>query len=73
MGLFAVREDMSEEGVGGEFIASRIQRKVDNLSFGHRLTHVTRDLLERQATVQGIDLKWGLQRSSQIRRTNFAQ
>ena len=58
MGLFAVREDMSEEGVGGEFIASRIQRKVDNLSFGHRLTHVTRDLLERQATVQGIDLKW---------------
>ncbi|MFM1570447.1 MAG: DUF5916 domain-containing protein [Porticoccaceae bacterium] len=58
MGLFAVREDMSEEGDGGEFIASRIQRKVDNLFFGHQLTHVTRDSLEREATVQGVDLKW---------------
>ena len=58
MGLFAVREDMSEGGAGGEFISSRIQRKVDDLSFGHRLTHVTRDLLGREATVQGIDIKW---------------
>jgi hypothetical protein len=58
MGLFAVREDMSEGGAGGDFISSRIQRKVDDLSFGHRLTHVTRDLLGREATVQGIDVKW---------------
>ena len=58
MGLFVVKEDASEESAGGEFISSRIQRKADNLTVGHRLTHVTRDLLEREATVQGIDFRW---------------
>ena len=58
MGLFVVKEDASEESAGGEFISSRIQRKADNLTVGHRLTHVTRDLLEREATVHGIDFRW---------------
>ena len=58
MGLFVVKEDASGESAGGEFISSRIQRKADNLTVGHRLTHVTRDLLEREATVQGIDFRW---------------
>ena len=58
MGLFAVKEDASGESAGGEFISSRIQRKADNLTVGHRLTHVTRDLFEREATVQGIDFRW---------------
>ena len=58
MGLFVVREDGSDGSVGGDFVSSRLQRKVNNLSLGHRLTHVTRELLHRDATVQGIDLRW---------------
>jgi hypothetical protein len=58
MGLFAVKEDTSGGSAGGEFVSSRIQRKADNLTIGHRLTHVTRDLLEREATVQGVDFRW---------------
>ena len=58
MGLFAVKEDTSGESAGGEFISSRIQRKSNNLAVGHRLTHVTRDFLEREATVQGVDVRW---------------
>ena len=58
MGLFAVKEDTLGESAGGEFISSRIQRKSNNLAVGHRLTHVTRDFLEREATVQGVDVRW---------------
>ena len=58
MGLFAVKEDTSGESAGGEFISSRIQRKSNNLAVGHRLTHVTRNFLEREATVQGVDVRW---------------
>ena len=58
MGLFVVSEDTSGESAGGEFVSSRIQRKSDNFTVGHRLTHVTRDLLEREATVQGVDFRW---------------
>ena len=58
MGLFAVKEDTLGESAGGEFISSRIQRKSNNLAVGHRLTHVTRDFLEREATVQGVDIRW---------------
>ena len=56
MGLFAVKEDSSMGSAGGEFVSSRIQRKANALTVGHRLTHVTRDLLEREATVQGLIL-----------------
>ena len=58
MGLFAVKEDSSMGSAGGEFVSSRIQRKANAFTVGHRLTHVTRDLSEREATVQGVDFRW---------------
>ena len=58
MGLFAVKEDSSMGSAGGEFVSSRIQRKANAFTVGHRLTHVTRDLSEREATVQVVDFRW---------------
>ena len=58
MGLFAVREDDAAGNFGGNFLSSRIQRKVGGLSVGHRLTHVDRGALNREATVQVADMIW---------------
>lgn len=58
MGLFAVREDDAAGNFGGDFLSSRIQRKVGGLSVGHRLTHVDRGALNREATVQVADMIW---------------
>ena len=58
VGLFVVREDDSSANGAGDFIASRLQRKVGGLSFGHRLTRVSRDAIDRQATVHALDLDW---------------
>lgn len=58
VGLFVVREDDSSANGAGDFIASRLQRKVGRVSLGHRLTRVSRDALDRQATVHALDLDW---------------
>ena len=42
MGLFVVSEDKSDGSFGGDFLSSRIQRKVDALAIGHRLTYLYR-------------------------------
>ena len=77
MGLFAVREEDSAGSLGGDFISSRIQRKVGGLSIGHRLTHVDRAVLNRQATVQVADMIWqkseGIQFRGQILYTDIQQ
>ncbi len=67
MGLFAVREEDSAGSLGGDFISSRIQRKVGGLSIGHRLTHVDRAVLNRQATVQVADMIWQKSEGIQFR------
>jgi len=58
MGLFVVTEDKSEGSAGGDFLSSRIQRKVDALAIGHSLTYVDRPELSRQAIVQAVDMNW---------------
>ena len=58
VGLFVVREDDASADGAGDFIASRLQRKVAGLSLGHRLTRITRDAIDRRATVHALDLDW---------------
>ncbi len=58
VGVFVVREDDAPGSLGGDFIATRVQRKVDGLSLGHRLTHMNRDTVDREATVHAVDLNW---------------
>lgn len=67
MGLFVVREEGSIGNFGGEFLSSRIQRKVGGLSVGHRLTHVNRQALDREATVQVADMLWQQSDVMQVR------
>ena len=58
MGLFVVSEDKSDGSFGGDFLSSRIQRKVDALAIGHSLTYIERSELAREATVQAVDMNW---------------
>ena len=58
VGLFVVSEDSAGDSAAGDFLSSRIQRKVNNLSIGHRLTYVERPYLERKASVQAADINW---------------
>ena len=58
MGLFMVTENDDAHHASSQFMSSRVQRKVNNIAFGHRLTHSNRDLLEREATVQVVDANW---------------
>ncbi len=67
VGLFAVSEEDSAGSFGGDFISSRVQRKVGGLSVGHRLTHVDRTALNRQATVQVADMIWQKSAVMQLR------
>ena len=77
VGLFAVREDDAVGNFGGDFLSSRIQRKVGGLSVGHRLTHVDRGELNREATVQVADMIWqksdGVQLRAQILYSDIQQ
>ncbi len=67
LGLFAVLENDQSDRLGGEFFASRFQRKVNDLSFGHRLTYSDKPTLNRQATVQAIDVDWQNQTGLRIK------
>ena len=66
LGLFAVRQDEAGGGTTSDFISSRVQRKVDATTIGHRLTNVKREAFGREATVQGIDLKWNRDEHNQF-------
>lgn len=67
LGLFAVLESDQGDRFGGEFFASRFQRKVNDLTLGHRLTYSDKPILERQAIVQAIDLDWQNQTGLRIK------
>ena len=67
MGFFVVREDNSDDRVSGNFFSSRLQRKVDDIAVGHRLTYVDRPLLQREATVQVADATWKRDATMQVR------
>jgi hypothetical protein len=77
MGLFVVSEDDAEGAAAGDFLSSRIQRKVGNVAFGHRLTHSKRAFLGREATVQMVDVDWqysdSVQFMGQILHSNIDQ
>ena len=67
LGLFVVRENDSEDSFGGDFLSSRIQRTVDGLTLGHRLTYVERSILDREATVQVLDMIWRKDETTELR------
>ena len=67
LGLFVVREDDSEGSYGGDFLSSRVQRTVDGLTFGHRLTYAERSILDREATVQVLDMIWRKDETTEFR------
>ena len=67
MGLFVVREEKPEGSAGGDFLSSRIQRKVDTLAIGHSLTYVERPELAKEALVQAVDMNWHAGESAIVR------
>ena len=67
LGLFVVREDSDNQSFGGDFLSSRIQHKTGGLTLGHRLTYVQRDLLQRDAAVQQLDMIWQKNHQVQVR------
>ena len=67
LGLFVVREDDSKGSFGGDFLSSRIQRTVNGLTLGHRLTYAERSILDREATVQVLDMIWRKDETTEFR------
>jgi len=67
LGLFVVREDDSKGSFGGDFLSSRVQRTVDGLTLGHRLTYAQRSILDREATVQVLDMIWRKDETTEFR------
>jgi len=67
LGLFVVREDDSKGIYGGDFLSSRIQRTVNGLTLGHRLTYAERSILDREATVQVLDMIWRKNETTEFR------
>jgi len=65
LGLFAVSEGNIGDSQGGDFLSSRIQAKFNNLTLGHRLTYADRSAIDREATVQAIDMDW--RKTDQVR------
>ena len=57
-GLFVVSEDDKDLQLGSNYVATRVQNKTDNLTLGHRLTHVERPNIDCQATVNAVDMDW---------------
>lgn len=67
MGVFIVSEDDSGDSFGGDFLSTRVQRKVDGLMLGHRLTQVDRARLDREARLHAIDMIWQRDKRTEIR------
>ena len=67
LGVFAVLESDQDDRLGGEFFASRFQRKVRDLTIGHRLTYSDKPILARQAIVQAVDIDWQNQTGLRIK------
>ena len=67
LGLFVVREDDAKGSYGGDFLSSRIQRTVDGLTLGHRLTYADRAILDREAIVQVLDMIWRKDETTEFR------
>ena len=57
-GAFAVMEDDPGDGDGRDYLATRIQTRMDNLVLGHSLTYVERPTLQREALVNALDADW---------------
>ena len=57
-GLFVVSEDDKNSLQGSNYVATRVQNKTGNLTLGHRLTYADHRQVERQATVNAIDMDW---------------
>ena len=67
LGLFVVREDDSEGSFGGDFLSSRVQYTAYGLTLGHRLTYAERSSLNREATVQVLDMIWRKNETTEFR------
>lgn len=55
VGVFAVSEDDTGPASGRDFLSTRVQARVDKVSFGHALTYADRPTLDRDATVHSLD------------------
>jgi hypothetical protein len=57
-GFFAVTEDDPGDAKGGDYVSTRVQRRLGGLTLGHSLTWADRPTLDREATVNALDLDW---------------
>jgi hypothetical protein len=57
-GLFAVTEDNTRHSEGRNFVATRVQSKIDRVTLGHRFTYVDHPTLDRDAMIQALDFDW---------------
>jgi hypothetical protein len=57
-GLFAVTEDDTGDSDGRSYLSTRLQSRVGGLTFGHSLTYAERPTLDRDATVNALDMDW---------------
>ena len=67
LGLFVVKEDNADGSLGGDFLSTSIQRKVNGLTLGHRLTYVDRSEMAGEAMVQVVDVRWQKTDSTTLR------
>jgi len=58
LGVFVVAEDDEGKSDGRNYIATRIQTRLDALVLGHSLTYVDRPSLDRKAMVNSFDADW---------------
>lgn len=57
-GLFVVSEEDKESLQGSNYVATRVQNKTGGLTLGHRLTYADKPQIDRQATVNAVDMDW---------------
>lgn len=57
-GLFVVSEDDKASLQGSNYVATRVQKQTGNLTLGHRLTYADQSQIDRQATVNAVDMDW---------------
>ncbi|MGI9294403.1 MAG: DUF5916 domain-containing protein, partial [Pseudomonadales bacterium] len=67
VGFFAVTEDDVGDSKGGDYLSTRIQSRINNLTLGHSLTYAERETLEREATVNALDMDWQLTGTMRLR------
>ncbi|MBT4522915.1 MAG: hypothetical protein HOC23_23185, partial [Halieaceae bacterium] len=66
-GLFGVTEGDSRNSDGRNYLATRLQSRIDDITFGHSLTYVDRPTLDREAMVNALDMDWNYSEFTRVR------